>query len=61
METNKMATKLTVTETGKRINASPQTVIKFLKQGKLTGSKPGKKYLIDKKSVDELLKKSQVK
>jgi excisionase family DNA binding protein len=46
---------LTVTETAELLGATPQTVRKYLKQGKLKGQRVGRPILITEASIKEFL------
>lgn len=47
---------LTTKEVAEKLNLKPRNVQYLCEQGKLGSSKPGRKYLIPKESLDEYLK-----
>lgn len=50
---------MTVQETAKYLKVDTETVRRWLREGKIPGSKVGRKWLISKLDIDAMLKKDK--
>lgn len=50
----------TLEQLGKELNINIQTLRKFIKEGKLTASKVGTRYIVSRDAIRQLLKETEI-